>query len=133
MLVLRCAEQAGIIHHVPRLLCLRGGSQWIDDAEMEAAALTRAAERRGIAAEVMAGAVPGTWRLRRTEPVTGMVSIIIPTCAARGYIETCIKLAARAHRVSQLRDRLRRQYSRQPGRLEDLAAAERRQDRADAG
>ena len=58
---------------------------------MEVAALTRAAARRGIAAEVLAGAVPGTWRLRRTQPAAGMVSIIIPTCAARGYIETCIK------------------------------------------
>ena len=31
------------------------------------------------------------WRFRRTQPVSGMVSIIIPTCAARGYVETCIK------------------------------------------
>ena len=78
------------VHHVPDLLCQRG-MQKTDDAEMEVAALTRAAARRGIAAEVLAGAVPGTWRLRRTQPATGMVSIIIPTCAARGYIETCIK------------------------------------------
>jgi len=88
--VLRCAELAGTIHHVPRLLCLRGPPQ-IDDAEAETAALMRAAARRNIAAEVLPTAVPGTWRLRRTEPVSGMVSIIIPTCAARGYIETCIK------------------------------------------
>jgi O-antigen biosynthesis protein len=88
--VLRCTEQADSIHHVPRLLCARG-SQWIDDEAMETAALTRAAARRGIAAEIVAGAVPGTWRFRRTETVTGMVSIIIPTCAARGYIEACIR------------------------------------------
>ena len=88
--VLRCTEQADSIHHVPRLLCARG-SQWIDDEAMETAALTQAATRRGIAAEVVPGAVPGTWRFRRTEPVTGMVSIIIPTCAARGYIEACIR------------------------------------------
>ena len=88
--VLRCTEKADSIHHVPRLLCARG-SQWIDDEAMETAALTQAAKRRGIAAEVVPGAVPGTWRFRRTEPVTGMVSIIIPTCAARGYIEACIR------------------------------------------
>jgi ADP-heptose:LPS heptosyltransferase/GT2 family glycosyltransferase len=87
--VLRCAEQAVQVHHVPALLSQRG-MQKTDDAEMEVAALTRAAARRGIAAEVLAGAVSGTWRLRRTQPVSGMVSIIIPTCAARGYIETCI-------------------------------------------
>jgi ADP-heptose:LPS heptosyltransferase/GT2 family glycosyltransferase len=88
--VLRCTEQAAHVHHVPGLLCLRGARQ-IDDAEPEAAALARAAVRRGVAAEVLAGAAPGTWRFRRTQPAGGMVSIIIPTCAARGYIETCIK------------------------------------------
>ncbi len=89
-LVLRCTEQAEQIHHLPKLLCLRGRQQ-IDDAEVEAAALARAAVRRGIAADILVGAVPGTWRFRRTQPVSGMVSIIIPTCAARGYVETCIK------------------------------------------
>jgi ADP-heptose:LPS heptosyltransferase/GT2 family glycosyltransferase len=88
--VLRCAEQAQHVHHVPSLLCLRGAQQ-IDDAELEAAALGGAAERRGIAAEVRPGTAPGAWRLRRTQPATGMVSIIIPTCAARGFIEACIK------------------------------------------
>ena len=88
--ILRCTEQAARVHHVPQLLCVRGVQQ-IDDAELEAAALERAAARRGIAAEVMAAATPGTWRLRRTHQVTGKVSIIIPTCAARGYIETCIR------------------------------------------
>lgn len=88
--VLRCTEQAAMIHHVPKLLCLRGVQQ-IDDAKAEAAALERAVTRRGIQAEVLAGAVPGTWRVMRTQPVSGMVSIIIPTCAARGYVETCIK------------------------------------------
>ncbi len=88
--VLRCTEHAALIHHVPKLLCLRG-TQQIDDAQTEAAALARAVTRRGIAADVLAGAVPGTWRVRRRAPVTGMVSIIIPTCAARGYVENCIK------------------------------------------
>ena len=35
-------------------------------------------------------AVPGTWRSSAPRRVTGKVSIIIPTCAAKGYIETCI-------------------------------------------
>jgi ADP-heptose:LPS heptosyltransferase/GT2 family glycosyltransferase len=88
--ILRCTEEAVRVHHMPRLLCLRGAPQ-IDDPILEAAALTRAAERRGIAAEVLAGAAPGAWRFRRTQPATAMVSIIIPTCAARGFIESCIK------------------------------------------
>jgi ADP-heptose:LPS heptosyltransferase/GT2 family glycosyltransferase len=89
-LVLRCTAQAEHIHHLPKLLCLRG-TQQIDNTDMEAAALARAAARCGIDADVLAGAVPGTWRFRRTQPVSGMVSIIIPTCAARGYVETCVK------------------------------------------
>jgi ADP-heptose:LPS heptosyltransferase/GT2 family glycosyltransferase len=88
--VLRCTEPAERIRHVPKLLCLRGTPR-IDDADVEAAALSRAAERRGIAADVLAGAVPGTWRLRRTQPVRGMVSIVIPTCAARGCVKTCVR------------------------------------------
>jgi hypothetical protein len=88
--VLRCTERAKQIQHLPKLLCLRG-TQQIDDADAEAAALARVAVWRGITAEVLAGAVPGTWRFRRSQPVGGMVSIIMPTCAARGYVETCVK------------------------------------------
>ncbi|MEJ0016680.1 MAG: glycosyltransferase family 9 protein [Acetobacteraceae bacterium] len=88
-IVLRCSEAATEIHHIASVLCQRGPVQ-IDLAETEVAALTRATVRRGIAAEVEAAATPGTWRVRRTQPATGLVSIIIPTCAARGYIETCI-------------------------------------------
>ncbi len=88
--VLRCTEQARQSLHLPKLLCHRG-TEVIDEPEAEAAALERAAHRRGIAAVVQAGCIPGTWRLRRTTPATGLVSIIIPTCAARERIETCIK------------------------------------------
>lgn len=88
-LLLRCAEQAVMVHHVPKLLCHRGPMEPDDDAR-GAAALARSAERRGIAAEVLPAAVPHTWRLRRTAPITGKVSIIIPTCGAHGHIETCI-------------------------------------------
>ena len=34
--------------------------------------------------------MPDTWHARRTAPVTGKVSIIIPTCAAKGHVETCL-------------------------------------------
>jgi len=88
--ILRCSERAKRIVHVPRLLCVRGVQQ-IDAPALEAAALARAARRRSIRAEIVAGAVPGTWRFRRSGRVTGKVSIIIPTCAAHGHIETCIK------------------------------------------
>ena len=88
--ILRCTELATSVRHVPKVLCQRGAGQ-VDDAELEELALMRAAERRGIQAELQPGCVVGTWRLRRTRSSHGLVSIIIPTCAARGYIETCIK------------------------------------------
>ena len=55
-LALRCVERARSIHHVPKLLCLRGKPS-IDDADMEAAALARAAARVALAAEVRPAAV----------------------------------------------------------------------------
>jgi len=92
-LVLRCTEQAAAIHHVPRLLAQRGHEAPHDDTAGGAAghaALANAAARRGFAAEVMDGCLPNTWRLRRAAPASGKVAIVIPTCAAQGYIENCI-------------------------------------------
>ncbi len=74
----------------------------LDDDATSRAALAAAAARRGIEAEVMDGCMPGTWRLRRLPRATGKVAIIIPTCAAHGYIETCIDIAARQDRLSEL-------------------------------
>ncbi len=88
--VLRCTEQATAIHHVPKLLAQRG-PELLDDEATSRAALAQAAERRGTPAEVKPGCVAGTFRLQRTQPASGKVSIIIPTCAAHGYIETCIR------------------------------------------
>jgi ADP-heptose:LPS heptosyltransferase/GT2 family glycosyltransferase len=88
--VLRCTEQAKHVQHIPHLLCQRGPPH-IDSLTLEEAALVRAAKRRGIAAEISAGAAPGTWRMQRTQLTSGLVSIIIPTCASRGFIESCIK------------------------------------------
>ncbi|WP_158926539.1 glycosyltransferase family 9 protein [Acidisphaera sp. S103] len=89
-LVLRCAELAGGIHHIPKLLCQRSVVE-LDGPALERAALERALERRGIAGEVLATPIQGTWRVKRAVPTTGKVSIIIPTCASHGYIETCIE------------------------------------------
>jgi ADP-heptose:LPS heptosyltransferase/GT2 family glycosyltransferase len=88
-LVLRCTEQAEAVRHIPKLLAQRGTVALDDDATGRAA-LAAAAVRRGIDADVVDGCLPGTWRFRRMSPATGKVAIIIPTCAAHGYIENCI-------------------------------------------
>ena len=88
-LVLRCTELAEAVHHVPRLLAQRGAVA-LDDDDISRAALAAAAQRRGIDADVTDGLLPGTWRFRRMTQATGKVAIIVPTCAAHGYIENCI-------------------------------------------
>ena len=88
-LVLRATEAASHIHHVPKLLCARGPAD-LDAAGPSLAALRRAAVRRGTPAEIVPAAVDGTWRFKRRIGIPGKVSIIIPTCAAHGYIETCL-------------------------------------------
>lgn len=89
-LVLRCAERAREVRHIPKLLCQRARIA-LDVSTEEEAALASAAERRRIEAKVLPGCIAGTWRFRRTSPARGMVSIIIPTCAAHGHIKTCIE------------------------------------------
>ena len=84
-LVLRCAELAASVHHVPKLLCQRGALN-PDTPEQERAALQQVLERRGIAGEVVPTPIAGTWRVRREIASKGKVSIIIPTCGAAGYI-----------------------------------------------
>ena len=88
-LVLRCSEQARSIRHVPKLLCLRGPTE-TDDVALGEPALAAAIARRGMDATVVASPIEGTWRVKREVGAVGKVSIIIPTCAAKGYIETCI-------------------------------------------
>lgn len=87
--ILRCTERAAQIHHVPKLLCRRDEDSGADP-KAEQCVLRAAAARRGEAAVLYPGCIPGTWRLRRTTPARGKVSIIIPTCAANGYIATCL-------------------------------------------
>ena len=88
-LILRATEEAAHVHHVPKLLCARGPAA-LDTAESSVSALLRAAVRRDTLADVVPAAVEGTWRFKRTLGSKGKVSIIIPTCAAHGYIETCL-------------------------------------------
>ena len=99
-LALRLAEHAGGIASIPRILCSLGGAA-DSDAE-ERAALQAAMTRRAVAATLRPGTVPGTWRVqrdlaapapaarRRRGPVPGRVSVVMPTCAARGLVRAAI-------------------------------------------
>jgi ADP-heptose:LPS heptosyltransferase/GT2 family glycosyltransferase len=100
-LVLRLTEQAARIEHVAKVLCARG-TRALDGAATERRALTRAMARRAIEGEVLPGCIAGTWRLKRrvgngAVPGAGaLVSIIIPTIAARGLVRAAIA-SIRAH------------------------------------
>ena len=89
-LVLRATEQATEIRHIQKLLCLSAADS-PDNAEAESEALVAAMKRRNIAADILPGRAPGAWRCRRRDRAVGRVSIILPTCAAHGYIKTCIE------------------------------------------
>ena len=89
-LVLRCTEATSGIWHLPKVLCARGRWQ-LDHPLQERAALERAAKRRGIQGEIIEGDLSGHYRLKRVVGTQGLVSVIIPTCAARGLIKTCIE------------------------------------------
>jgi ADP-heptose:LPS heptosyltransferase/GT2 family glycosyltransferase len=88
-LVLRCTEQSRGIRHIPSVLCRSTARRLDSDAGMQRS-LVRALERRRIDGEIIAGARPGTYRLKRRVTGQDLVSIIIPTCASRGLIKTCI-------------------------------------------
>jgi ADP-heptose:LPS heptosyltransferase/GT2 family glycosyltransferase len=88
-LVLRSTEATSGIFHIPKLLCERGRPQ-LDHPDQEWASLNQAVKRRRIRGEVQKSALPGYYRVKRTLGATALVSIIIPTCAARQLIKTCI-------------------------------------------
>ena len=88
-LVLRLCEQARAVRHVPKVLCARA-ARALDPPAAEKRALARALARRGIAGGIEPGCIAGTWRARRT-PADGLVSVIIPTIAARGLIKVAIE------------------------------------------
>jgi O-antigen biosynthesis protein len=85
--VLRCTDKARAVRHVAKLLCARGDVG--DSPSTELAALREAAERLGYMREVVPGLINGSWRVRRPMAI-GRISVIIPTCGARGMIERCV-------------------------------------------
>lgn len=87
--VLRLTEQARSIGHVPLVICEQAAPS-LDTSDAERLALERAITRRGLQGEVLPGHTAGSWRVRRTVETAGLVSIIVPTCGARGLIETLI-------------------------------------------
>jgi ADP-heptose:LPS heptosyltransferase/GT2 family glycosyltransferase len=99
-LVLRCTEAATAVRHVPAVLCERAAAAK-DDPKQSKKALERMLARRGIAGEICGGPVSGTYRLKRALTKPGLVSILIPTCAAQGMIETCLTTL---RRVTAYRD-----------------------------
>ena len=70
-------------------LCRRGAAD-LDDVARSEAALRGTLARREIEGIVLPSAVDGSWRVKRAPRHAGKVSIVIPTCAAHGYIETCL-------------------------------------------
>ena len=88
-LALRLTERAERISHVAKVLCARGARS-LDTPASERRALQRALLRRGVQGDILAGCLPGTFRVRRAPITAGLVSIIIPTIATRGLVKTAI-------------------------------------------
>ncbi len=88
-LALRLTEAARQIAHTPRLLLERGPAG--DLPHDEAAALGAAVARRGIDAEILPGPLPTLWRVQRALPGPPRVSVIMPTCGARGLVRRAIQ------------------------------------------
>jgi ADP-heptose:LPS heptosyltransferase len=88
--VLRLSEKAEKIAHLPRVLGKAGEEG--EPPAAEKAALTAALKRRKLRGVVSPGVVAGTWWVRRQLPKIGavLVSIIIPTCSARGLVRRAI-------------------------------------------
>jgi ADP-heptose:LPS heptosyltransferase/GT2 family glycosyltransferase len=93
--VLRLTERACNIRRVPKVLVERNGDQW-EDAGLEMEALRRAAARRAIPVSIEPTSITGTYRFHRALARPGMVSIIIPSIAARGLVKTCLESVRRS-------------------------------------
>jgi ADP-heptose:LPS heptosyltransferase/GT2 family glycosyltransferase len=87
--VLRLTERARKISRVPKLISESEHLRLSHD-ERDKIALEAALERRGVRGAVVAGNVMGTWRVQRTVDDKPLISVIIPTCGARGLIKTAI-------------------------------------------
>jgi ADP-heptose:LPS heptosyltransferase/GT2 family glycosyltransferase len=88
--VLRLTEGAEGIVHVPHVLARRAPDYGeTTDAEMRA--LKGALQRRNLAWTVEDGLIEHTYRCHPKKKIDGLVSIIIPTCASRGLIKTCLE------------------------------------------
>jgi ADP-heptose:LPS heptosyltransferase/GT2 family glycosyltransferase len=94
-LVLRLTEAARAIRHVPLLLSAQGDFAPVDPT-VQAEALRAAISRRGLDATVTAGLSADTWRVECPVAPAGLVSIVMPTRAARGLVEAAIR-SIRAH------------------------------------
>jgi ADP-heptose:LPS heptosyltransferase/GT2 family glycosyltransferase len=88
-IVLRCTEQSRGIRHIPSVLC-RTLPNGLDSEAWMKRSLARAIERQGIDGEIIVGGRPGTYRVKRRVSGQDLVSIIIPTCASRGLVKTCL-------------------------------------------
>ncbi len=88
-LALRLTEAAREIGRAPLVLAETAPAS--DDPAREIAALRAAMARRGIRGGMRATATPGVYRLRRRVETKGLVSIVIPTIASGGLIETCLE------------------------------------------
>ena len=88
-LALRCTAHAGHVHHVAELLC-RTDTGLVAAPKAPEAVITAALARAGTGGVVSPGLVEGSWRVRPAAPVAGKVAIIIPTCAAKDHIRTCL-------------------------------------------
>src|SRR6185437_10510625 len=89
-LVLHLTELALNVAHVQRVLAERNPTA-IEPTKGEVLALRNALRRRRLDWSVEDGHVQGTYRCRPKSKIDGLVSIIIPTCAAGGLIRTCIE------------------------------------------
>ena len=86
-IVLTLAEHARGIVHIPKVLC-RSPPRRLE-LQRDQVALRQALNRRQVKAELLPGAVQGTYQLRR-DVGGGLVSIIIPTVASHGLVKVAI-------------------------------------------
>jgi ADP-heptose:LPS heptosyltransferase/GT2 family glycosyltransferase len=88
--VLRLTEGARGIGHIRHVL-LDTTKADTAASEPDAEALKAALGRRNADAEIAPGRAPATWQIKRRLKTRGKVSFVIPTCAARGLIRTCVE------------------------------------------